>query len=63
MISIPIYDLLVLPEVTFYFKKDMFPGNEITTENVGEDILFLMLKTDKKPHQIQPEECWGRLRP
>ena len=45
MISIPIYDLLVLPEVTFYFKKDMFPGNEITTENVGEDILFLRLKT------------------
>lgn len=58
MISIPIYDLLVLPEVTFYFKKDMFPGNEITTENVGEDILFLMLKTDKKPHQIQPEDIY-----
>ncbi len=26
MISIPIYDLLVLPEVTFYFKKGVcFP--------------------------------------
>ena len=25
MITIPVYELLLLPEVTFFFKKDMFP--------------------------------------
>lgn len=58
MISIPIYDLLVLPEVTFYFKRDMFPENDISAENVGEDILFLMLKTEKRPEQIQPQDLY-----
>lgn len=56
MISIPIYDLLILPGVSFFFKKDMFPGNEITPENVGDDLLFLMLRKDKDPLQIQPED-------
>lgn len=47
MRTIPIYDLLVLPEVTFFFKKDMFPNQEITSENEGEDVLFLLLKSEK----------------
>ncbi len=28
MITIPVYELLLLPEVTFFFKKDMFPVKE-----------------------------------
>ena len=47
MRTIPIYDLLVLPGVTFFFKKDMFPNQEITSENEGEDVLFLLLKSEK----------------
>ena len=36
MITIPVYDLLVLPGVSFYFKKDMFPVRKITSEDIGE---------------------------
>ena len=38
MITLPISDLLLLPGVTFFFKKDVFPSGEITAESVGEDI-------------------------
>ena len=48
MITIPVHDLLLLPGVMFYFKKDMFPDRRITAEDVGEDILFMMLKEEKK---------------
>lgn len=56
MITLPISDLLILPGVTFYFKKDMFPDQDITTENVGEDILFLMLKEEKSGEELTPED-------
>ena len=42
MITIPVHDLLLLPGVMFYFKKDMFPDRRITAEDVGEDILFML---------------------
>ena len=32
MITLPISDLLLLPGVTFFFKKDVFPSGEITAE-------------------------------
>ena len=35
MITIPVHDLLLLPGVMFYFKKDMFPDRRITAEDVG----------------------------
>lgn len=56
MITIPIYDMLILPGVTFFFKKDTFPYKEITTEHVGEDILFLMIKEEKERADITPED-------
>ena len=58
MITIPVYDLLILPGVTFFFKKDMFSINQITSENVGEDILFLMLKSEKQEDEITPEDIY-----
>ena len=35
MITIPVYELLLLPEVTFFFKKDMFPEGRIKEQNIG----------------------------
>lgn len=58
MITIPTYDLLVLPGVTFFFKKDMFPGQEITSESEGEDVLFLMLKSDKNRADLTQEDFY-----
>ena len=58
MIIMPIIDLLVLPEVTFYFKKDMFPGKVLTSENEGEDLLFLMLKTEKDKSLLESADIY-----
>ena len=51
MITLPISDLLLLPGVTFFFKKDV-----ITAESVGEDILFVMEKEEKE--QMTPDDFY-----
>lgn len=56
MITLPISDLLLLPGVTFFFKKDVFPSGEITAESVGEDILFVMEKEEKG--QMTPDDFY-----
>ena len=56
MITLPISDLLLLPGVTFFFKKDVFPSGEITAESVGEDILFVMEKDEKE--QMTPDDFY-----
>ncbi|WP_443648672.1 endopeptidase La [Blautia faecicola] len=56
MITLPISDLLLLPGVTFFFKKDVFPSGEITAESVGEDILFAMEKEEKE--QMTPDDFY-----
>ena len=43
MVTIPIHDLLLLPGVTFYFKKDTFHGLNITKEQVGEEIVVRLI--------------------
>ena len=49
MITIPVYELLLLPEVTFFFKKDMFPEGRIKEQNIGEEILFVLQKKEIAP--------------
>ena len=56
IITLPISDLLLLPGVTFFFKKDVFPSGEITAESVGEDILFVMEKEEKE--QMTPDDFY-----
>ena len=58
MITIPVYDLLVLPGVSFYFKKDMFPARKITSEDIGEGVLFLVLKEEKDRKDLVPEDFY-----
>lgn len=58
MITIPVYDLLILPEVTFYFKKDMLLDTEITQEDKGQDILFVMQKSDKSRDELTSEDFY-----
>lgn len=58
MITIPVYDLLVLPGVSFYFKKDMFPARKITPEDIGENVLFLVLKEEKDRKDLVPEDFY-----
>ena len=58
MITIPIYELLLLPGVTFFFKKDMFPKELITKENIGEEILFVWQKEDVVSEEISMENIF-----
>lgn len=59
MITIPVYDLLILPGVSFYFKSEMFPTKKITGEDIGADVLFLMLKSEKDRRQVTPEDFYS----
>ena len=58
MITIPVYELLLLPGVTFFFKKDMFPKELITKENIGEEILFVWQKEDVVSEEISMENIF-----
>ena len=58
MITIPIYELLLLPGVTFFFKKDMFPKELITKENIGEEILFVWQKEEVASEEISMENIF-----
>lgn len=59
MITIPVYDLLILPEVTFYFKKDMLLDTDIKPEDKGQDILFIMQKSDKSRDDLTIEDFYS----
>ncbi|MDD4369521.1 MAG: endopeptidase La [Anaerostipes sp.] len=59
MITIPIYDMTLLPDVTFYFKKDAFETwNRSASLTRGEEILFLMLKEEKAPNEVTVDDFY-----
>lgn len=58
MISIPIYDMLMLPDVAFSFKGDMIAGLQADEVKVGEDVLFLMVKEEKERSALEAEDIF-----
>lgn len=48
MFTMPVYDMMLLPGVTFYFKKDIFQQLGNQDAKAGDDVLFLMQRTDKE---------------
>ncbi len=56
MIIMPIYDMLLLPGITFYFKKDVLDKMQIKEFPEGEDVLFLIQKSDKRKQELTPED-------
>ncbi|MGI6070317.1 MAG: endopeptidase La [Blautia sp.] len=58
MIIVPIYDIVLLPGVTFYFKKDMFEKQNISSLQAGDDILFLMLRQDREREEMTAEDFY-----
>lgn len=56
--TLQIYDFMLLPDVTFYFQKDMFPENKITPEQEGEDILFLLKKKPEYQVDVKQEDFY-----
>lgn len=51
-----IYNTLLLPDVSYYFKKDFFPNQEPV--HTGADILFMLLKNEKENGNYTPEDFY-----
>ena len=58
MVVIPIHDMVILPDVTFYFKKDFFRSLHIESVTEGEDVLFLMMRGDKERSSLSEEDVF-----
>lgn len=58
MITIPIYDMILLPGVSFYFKKEAYDKWKLEGADPGETALFLMLKEQKEIDQLTAEDFY-----
>ena len=53
----PIYNILLLPDVTYYFKKDFFAGRSDDLKS-DTDILFVLLKNDTENGMLKPDDIY-----
>ena len=53
----PIYNILLLPDVTYYFKKDFFAGRSDDLKS-DTDILFALLKNDTENGMLKPDDIY-----
>ena len=53
----PVYNIMLLPEVTYFFKKDFFAdrAEELTPD---ADILFVLLREELPGGGVQPENFY-----
>ena len=58
MIIRPIYNILLLPDVSYYFKKDFFSGFGGESIETGSDILFIFLKNDREDNDYTPDDFY-----
>ena len=56
MLVLPVYDLLLLPGVTFYFKKDILDRMQMEKVEKGEEILFLIQKSEKRREDLTVDD-------
>ena len=56
MLVLPVYDLLLLPGVTFNFKKDVLERMQVEKVEKGEEILFLIQKKEKKREDLTVDD-------
>lgn len=60
MIVLPIYDMLLLPGVVFYFRKEVLSSMPVKEFPDGEDVLFLIQKVDKKKSELTPQDFFPK---
>ena len=53
----PIYNILLLPDITYYFKKDFFAERSDKLQP-GEDVLFMMLRTENEGQTFQADDFY-----
>ena len=58
MLTIPLYDTVLLPDVTFYFKKEVIEGWEIEELYDGEKLIFAFLRDDIDRDEITTDHIF-----
>ena len=58
MTIIPFYNLIILPRVTYYFQEEYFKELAKKDAQVGEEVLFLMLRENKQRAEIVPDDFY-----
>lgn len=58
MIIRPIYNILLLPDVTYYFKTDFFTEFTDGPLEAGTDIIFAFAKEEIEASSLQPEDFY-----
>ena len=58
MIIIPVHDMVLLPGVSFYFKKDTYRQLNPAEIGAGEEVLFLMMREQKDLKDAVPEDFY-----
>ncbi len=58
MITMPCYDLVVLPGVTYFLQQEMVEKIIRKEPKEGEELLFLILKEDKEREDMLPEDVY-----
>lgn len=59
MLTIPVYNIILVPGVTYYFQNEYFKellGGE--SYEKGEELAFLMIKEDKDAEELNPEDFY-----
>ena len=60
MIVRPMYNLVLLPDVNYYFKNDFLKDWSPVQIEAQERILFLVLRDNKPREELQPGLLSGR---
>ena len=58
MMILPVSGLLVMPDVNYYFQNDYMEKYMQGMPEVGAEILFLLMKREKKISDMAPEDFW-----
>lgn len=56
MVTIPIYDMILLPGVVFYFKKEIYDKWNLEEPKKGDTVLFLLLKEQKETNDLTADD-------
>ena len=56
MITIPVYNMIILPEISLTFKKDFFDDLNLGQLNQGDSVLFLFEKEPKKKGDLENDD-------
>lgn len=58
MRTVPVYNLILLPNVTFFFKKEVYENTPNADIQQGDEILFLLMKEPKLKQEVCTEDFY-----